>query len=148
MAKLCCMARPFRIEPSVPIADTLHLSAKFALDSPVNPKSRQCLFCIQLAVEVSMSGFTNVFSFVGLKSTKPAFAQARSALLARDIAAWTARRLTTATLRDLAAPFGLTHPDRVTNLARRAERAMEQSPRLRRQVKSLQKSLLGANLRN
>ena len=74
-----------------------------------------------------------------------AFAQPRSAVLARDIAAWMARRLTCATLRELAAPFGLTHPDRVANLTRRAERAMQQRPRLRRQVESPRKTLLGAH---
>ena len=38
--------------------------------------------------------------------------------------------LTSATLRELAAPFGLGHPDSVSNLVRRANEAVDQSKRL------------------
>jgi chromosomal replication initiation ATPase DnaA len=73
-----------------------------------------------------------------------AFAQKRSALLARDLAAWLARRLTTSTLRELAGPFGLNHPDSVANLTRRAERALKKSPRLRKEVEAIRNGLLQA----
>ena len=59
----------------------------------------------------------------------------------RDVAAWLARRLTVATLRELMAPFGLTHPDSVRSLINRAEAAMENSPQVRQAVKQLRKSL-------
>ena len=71
-----------------------------------------------------------------------AFAEQRNALLARDIAAWLARRLTTQTLRQLTVPFGLTHPDSVSNLTRRAERAMTKNPKLRDEVDALRKRIL------
>jgi len=38
------------------------------------------------------------------------------------VAAWLARRLTVATLRELTEPFGLSHPDSVRNLLNRADR--------------------------
>jgi hypothetical protein len=41
--------------------------------------------------------------------------------------AYLADRHTIATLRDLAAPFGLNHPDSVSNLIRRAEKHLAQS---------------------
>jgi REP element-mobilizing transposase RayT len=40
-----------------------------------------------------------------------ALARRRSGAVGRDVAAWLARRLTTATLRELAGAFGLSHPD-------------------------------------
>jgi hypothetical protein len=40
----------------------------------------------------------------------------------RNVAAWLTRRLTTATLRELARLFGLSYPGSVSNLLRRAER--------------------------
>jgi chromosomal replication initiation ATPase DnaA len=59
----------------------------------------------------------------------------------RDVAAWLARRLTTATLRELAGAFGLSHPDSVSNLTRRAERAIGQSPTLRQDIEAIQKRI-------
>ena len=41
--------------------------------------------------------------------------------MSRDLAAWLARELTPVTLRELSAAFGLTHPDSVRNLIRRAD---------------------------
>jgi len=70
------------------------------------------------------------------------FTQWRSAHVARDIAAWLARRLTTATLRELAPEFGLTHPDSVSNLTRRAARALAKNRNLRRQVEALRRALV------
>ena len=59
----------------------------------------------------------------------------------RDAAAWLARRLTVATLRELAEPFGLGHPDSVRNLIRRAERAMAESKTFRTEVESIKLKL-------
>ena len=56
-----------------------------------------------------------------------AYQQRRSTAAGRDLAAYLAHRHTTATLRDLAAPFGLNHPDSVSNLIRRAEKHLAQS---------------------
>ncbi len=52
-----------------------------------------------------------------------AYRQRRSSAAGRDLAALLAHRHTTATLRELAEPFGLTHPDGVSNLIRRAKKA-------------------------
>ncbi len=57
------------------------------------------------------------------------------------MAAWLARRLTVATLRELAEPFGLGHPDSVRGLIQRTEKAMARSPQLRRQIEQLKKQL-------
>ena len=59
----------------------------------------------------------------------------------RHAAAWLARRLTVATLRELTVAFGLGHPDSVRNLTRRAERAMAQSTRFRKEVERLKQKL-------
>ncbi len=50
-----------------------------------------------------------------------------SAVAGRDLAAYLAHRHTTATLRELATAFGLTHPDSVSNLIRRAQTAISTS---------------------
>ncbi len=47
------------------------------------------------------------------------------------MAAYLAHRHTTATLRELAGPFALRHPDSVSNLIRRAERALADSRELK-----------------
>jgi len=59
----------------------------------------------------------------------------------RDVAAWLTRRWTTATLRDLAESFGLNHPGSVSNLLRRADRAVAESSRLRRAIDAIQQRL-------
>lgn len=51
----------------------------------------------------------------------------RSTAPGRDLAAYLAHRRTTATLRELATAFGLSHPDSVSNLIRRAEIAISAS---------------------
>lgn len=56
------------------------------------------------------------------------FAQKHSKQVSRDVAAWLARRLTVATPRELAEPFGLGHSDSVPNLICRADRAMGDPP--------------------
>jgi hypothetical protein len=67
------------------------------------------------------------------------FARKYSNELRRDVAAWLARRLTVATLRELVEPIGLGRPDRVSNLLGRAEAAMKQSAKLRKEVEQLRR---------
>ena len=55
----------------------------------------------------------------------------RNSAVSRDSAAWLARELTPVTLRELSPAFGLTHPDSVRNLIRRADRALLGSLMLR-----------------
>ena len=45
----------------------------------------------------------------------------------RDMAAYLCRRYTTATLRELSDRFGLSHPDRASDLVRRGAKRIEQS---------------------
>ena len=65
------------------------------------------------------------------------FARKHSKQPSRDVAAWLARRLTVATLRDLVEPFGLGHPDSVRGLLGRAEAAMNKSVKFRKEVEQL-----------
>ena len=75
-------------------------------------------------------------------NTSPASYQSkRSTAVGRDLAAYLAHRRTTATLRELAIVFGLTHPDSVSNLIRRAEIAISAS-KLQRQALSRIEELL------
>jgi len=57
------------------------------------------------------------------------------------VAAWLARRLTTATLRELTEPFGLGHPDSVRSLLNRAEAAMNRSAKCRKEVNQLRHAI-------
>ena len=61
------------------------------------------------------------------KATQESYQSKRSTAPGRDLAAYLAHRRTTATLRELAMAFGLSHPDSVSNLIRRAEKAISQS---------------------
>ena len=70
------------------------------------------------------------------------FRQRRSGSQARDVAAWLARRLTTATLRELAADFGLNHPDSLHNLVRRIDRQVVASRELRERIEGIQETLM------
>ncbi len=69
------------------------------------------------------------------------FLQQRSGAVSRDLAAWLARELTPVTLRELSAAFGLTHPDSVRNLIRRADRALLGSRRLRDEIEAIRHCL-------
>jgi REP element-mobilizing transposase RayT len=69
------------------------------------------------------------------------FRQRRSGDQARDVAAWLACRLTTATLRELAAAFGLNHPDSVNNLVRRIDRQLVASRELGQRIEGIQELL-------
>ncbi len=70
-----------------------------------------------------------------------AYAARRSDATGRDLAAYLAHRRTTATLRDLSGLFGLTHPDSVSNLTRRAEKALARSKKLRADLAKIEKQL-------
>ena len=65
----------------------------------------------------------------------------RSGEMSRDLAAWLARELTPVTLRELSTALGLTHPDRVRNLIRQADRALLGSRSLRNQIDAIRRSL-------
>jgi len=56
------------------------------------------------------------------------------------MAKWLAPRLTVATLRELAEPFGLSHPDSVRSLLNRAEKAMRESAKFRKEVEQLRRA--------
>ena len=58
--------------------------------------------------------------------------------IARAAAAWLSRRLTTATLRELSVPLGLTRPESVSNLTRRMERVLSRDPKLKRDLTRLE----------
>jgi len=66
-----------------------------------------------------------------------AYRQRRSSAAGRDLAAYLAHRRTTATLRELTEAFGLTHPDSVSNLIRRAEKALADTPKQKKIVKTI-----------
>ena len=58
----------------------------------------------------------------------------RSRAAGRDVAAMLCRRWTTATLRELSARFGLSHPDSASDLVKRGNRLAESSRDVARQV--------------
>ncbi len=70
------------------------------------------------------------------------YCQRRSAAAGRDLAAHMAHRRTTAPLGELATAFGLTHPDSVSNLIRRAEKKLAGSPKERKDAKHIWDALL------
>ncbi len=72
--------------------------------------------------------FAAVTSFYGLDDA--ALARRHDPHLARAVAAWLCRRHTEASLRELAAPLGLSRPDSVPNLTRRIETRLKESPEL------------------
>ncbi len=69
------------------------------------------------------------------------YAARRSNATGRDLAAYMAHRHTTATLRDLGELFGLSHPDSVSNLTRRAAKALAKSKRLRMDLATITEKL-------
>lgn len=66
----------------------------------------------------------------------------RSSAPGRDLAAYLAHRRTTATLRELATLFGLSHPDSVSNLIRRAEMAISKSKTQNQDLKRIEELLI------
>lgn len=69
------------------------------------------------------------------------FGRQRNKDQGRDVAAWLARQVTVATLRELMEPFGLSHPDSVRSLVNRAEAAMQRSRKVRGDVLQLRQRL-------
>jgi hypothetical protein len=66
----------------------------------------------------------------------------RSRELSRDVAAWLCRRLVSGTLRELVPTFGVAHPDSVSNLVRRVDRAKSTSRPVRGYVETLRGQLM------
>ena len=71
-----------------------------------------------------------------------AYRQKRANVEGRDLAAYLCHRRTTATLRELAEPFGLNHRDSVSNIIRRVEKALGESKKLQATVAELDEILL------
>jgi chromosomal replication initiation ATPase DnaA len=69
------------------------------------------------------------------------YRQRRSRDSSRDLAAWLARTMTAATMRELMDLFGLSHPDSVSNLVRRAERDIAASKQLTKDIDALKQRL-------
>jgi len=82
----------------------------------------------------------SVAGYFGVDPRK--YRKRRSSAAGRDLAAYLAHRRTTATLRELAEAFGLSNPDSVSNLIRRAERSLGKSAKGRRIEKEITESLL------
>jgi REP element-mobilizing transposase RayT len=76
------------------------------------------------------------------------FQERRSANMARDVAAWLARRRSSATLRELAPAFGLSHPDSVSNLVRRVDRALADSSKITHDIEMIERILTLAKTEN
>jgi chromosomal replication initiation ATPase DnaA len=70
------------------------------------------------------------------------FRTKRAGERSRNVAAWLARRVTQATLRELAPQFGLTHPESLSNLTRRVDQSLANSPKLRREIEAIKQRLL------
>lgn len=61
--------------------------------------------------------------------------------IARAVSAWLARRLTSATLRELSIPLGLGRPESVSNLTRRIDRQIEKDSQLREAIHTIESQL-------
>ncbi len=91
----------------------------------------------------TLDPFDVISAVAGYYDQSPAaYRRRRSAAPGRDLAAYLAHRRTTATLRELALPFGLRHPDSVSNLIRRTEQALTKSSPLRKDRQRIEKRLL------
>lgn len=60
----------------------------------------------------------------------------------RGVAAYLARRLTGATVRELATDLGLSRPDIMPNLTRRIERDLQETRALAKEIRAIEKALL------
>ena len=70
-----------------------------------------------------------------------AFRRRRSSVAGRDLVAWLATQLTSATQRELAPYFGRTHPDSIRNLTRRIDAQLKTSRTLKKDVKEIRSAL-------
>ena len=75
------------------------------------------------------------------KATPSTYQSKRSTAPGRDLAAYLAHRRTTATLRELAIAFGLSHPDSVSNLIRRAQNAISTSKSQKQDLEKVEELL-------
>jgi REP element-mobilizing transposase RayT len=62
--------------------------------------------------------------------------------IARALAAWLARRVTSATLRELSVPLGLGRPESVSNLTRRVDREIAKDRQLRKEARQLERLIV------
>ena len=69
------------------------------------------------------------------------FRERRGKSISRDVAAWLCRELTSCTLRELAAVFGLGHADSVRNLTRRIDCALPESRELQQAIAAIRQEL-------
>jgi putative transposase len=76
------------------------------------------------------------------------FQRRRSGELSRDVAAWMARRLTAATLRELAPAFGVSTADSVHNLVRRVDLALAASRTVAKDIEKIRRDLLLSKTEN
>ena len=102
---------------------------------PAVPQQRELA---SLTTEQVLEG---VADFYGVPRTS---FTARGGPAARAVAAWLARRLTTATLSELAGEFGLSHFGSVANLTRKVEQQRATSRAFRRQLELLQARLIAS----
>jgi hypothetical protein len=127
-----------RSEPEVQVAAAEELTDYVANDVP----PRTVSFGVTLLIrplelgEVSLDG-----------PIKGGFSRAPTAVRGsqapgRDLAAHLVHRRTTATLREVAAFFGPSHPDSASNLIRRADKALAQSTTLRANLEEIERPLL------
>lgn len=65
----------------------------------------------------------------------------RSGAGGRDVAAYLRRRFTSATLAELSERFGLGHPDRSSDMVKRARKLIESNREVRKRAKRAEKSL-------
>jgi hypothetical protein len=87
--------------------------------------------------------FESVFATVSnyYKVDPSIFAARGNGHIARAAAAWLSRRLTTATLRELSLPLGLTRPESVSNLTRRVEHQLSRDPKIKRDLAKMESRL-------
>ena len=83
-----------------------------------------------------------VAQFYGVRAES--YSARRSQAPGRDLAAYLVHRRTTATLREVAALFGLGHPDSSSNLIRKAEKSLAQSTTLRADLEEIERLMLNA----
>jgi chromosomal replication initiation ATPase DnaA len=69
------------------------------------------------------------------------FRERRGKSISRDVAAWLCRELTSCTLREQAAVFGLGHADSVRNLTRRIDCALPESRELQQAIAAIRQEL-------
>ena len=105
---------------------------------PAAPRSRYCARCRPLILRTHGPGVKSRALRQAYDPRLDAFRCQRSGAESRDVAAWLARKWTAATLRQLAEPLGLTHPDSVNNLVRRAERAVRGSAQVRAEIDAIE----------